>query len=182
MALGYTYIVRTNLPPAAVTSIGVEIFLMWLDFAMGGSALNGKKIHYPSGRYAASISIKQVDPNTVAIVADENIAPEAAILETGHRSFDMKTVSSLSGRALPMHRPTGAVAGVPLKRIGAGPKGAGPKPSMWAEVRGREGSGFASFGPNSAPDSWIIPPMAAYSPALTLSVLARKMAAGMGSP
>lgn len=178
MALGYTYIVRTNLPPAAVTSIGVEIFLMWLDFALGGGTLNGKKIHYPSGRYAASISIKQVDPVTVAIVADESIAPEAAILETGHRSFDMKTVASLAGRSIPMHRPPGVVPGVPLGRIGS--RQPGLKPQMWAEAKAAEGSGFASFGPNSAPGSWIIPAMAAYSPALTLSVLARKMAAGMG--
>jgi hypothetical protein len=179
VALGFTYVVRTNLPPEAVTSIGVDIFLLWLSFAMGEDALNGKKLHYPSGRYASSISLKQVDATTVAIVADETIAPEAAILETGHRSFDMKTVTRLQGRALPMHRPTGGTEGAPgLRRRGASP--ASLRPSMWAELRGAEGSGFASFGPNSPAGSWIVPAMAAYSPGLTLAAMARKMAAGMG--
>jgi hypothetical protein len=176
MALGYTYVVRTNLPPEAVSAIGVEIFLMWLSFALGETSLNGKKIHYPSGKYAGSLSLRQVDESTVAIVADEGVAPEAAILETGHRSFDMKTVGALSGRAIPMHRPIGTTPGTSLRRVGAGPPGL--RPSMWAEVRQRSGSEFASFGPNSSPDSWIIPPMPAYSPALTLAAMARRMATG----
>lgn len=178
MPLGFSYVVRTNLPPEGVTSIGVDIFLMWLSFAMGEDSLAGKRLHYPSGRYAASISIRQVDAVTVAIVADESIAPEAAILETGHRSFDMKTVASLQGRAIPMHRPVGGTEGAPgLRRRGAGP--ASLRPRMWAELRRAEGSGFASFGPNSPAGSWIIPAMSAYSPGLTLATMARKMAAGM---
>lgn len=173
----HTYVVKTNLPAEGVTQLAVQIFAMWLDFAMGGAALNGKKLIYPSGRYASSIRLEQEDPLTVAIIADEDIAPEAAILETGHRSFDMKTVTSLSGRAIPMHRPPGS-AGVQkatgLRRTAASPA----RPMMWAEVRSASSSGFASFGPNSPPGSWIIPPMPAYSPAATLAGMARRMAAG----
>jgi len=174
MALGHRYIVRTDLPPGALTSLGVDIFLMWLDFAMGGLALGGKQIHYPSGRYAASISFRQVDETTMAIIADEGIAPEAAIIEAGHRSFDMKSVTQLSGRAVPMHRPVGAPAGVPLLRRGGG-IGPSIRPSVWAEVRAGEGSGFASFGPNSPPGSWIIPAMPAMAPGYFLAALARQM-------
>ena len=177
MALGYTYVVRTNLPPGAVNKIGTDIFLMWLDFATGGRALNGKKLMYPSGQYAKSIKLEERGPNTVAIIADEGVAPEAAVLESGHRSFDMKTMAGLP-RRLPMHRFRGAEPGSPLRRTGTGP--ASLRPEMWAELRGRSHAGFATLSADSAPGSWIIPAMAAYSPALTLAVMARKMARDMG--
>jgi hypothetical protein len=183
MRSGVNYVVKTNLPMEAVTRIGIEIFAMWLDFATGGMALNGKRLIYPSGRYAASIRLEKRDENTIAIIADEDAAPEAAILETGHRSFDMKTVASLSGRALPMHRPTGSQevqAQTGLRRVGGGPPGL--RPSIWAEIRTSEGSGFASFGPNSPPGSWIIPAMPAYAPAFSLAMAARRMATSMGGP
>jgi hypothetical protein len=175
MASSATYVIRTDLDPAGVTRVAVEIFVMWMRFALGEEALNGKRLIYPSGRYASSISYRQIDPVTIAIMADESIAPEAAILETGHRSFDMKTVSRLAGRGLPMHRHVGDdvhAQATGLRRIGAGP----PRPSMWAEVHERGFSGFASFGPNSPPGSWIIPPMPAYSPALTLAAIGRRTA------
>ena len=154
---------------------------MWLNFALGGAAIGGKRLIYPSGRYAAAISYRQLGESSVAIVADESAAPEAAILESGHRAFDLKTVSALSGRAIPMHRMPGSPAtmrATGLRRVGGGP--ASLRPSMWAEIRSSEGTGFASFGPNSPPGSWIIPPMAAYSPAAHLAAMARRMAAGMG--
>ena len=178
MSNSYTYVVKTNLPPEAVSRIGVEIFTAWLAFALGEDSLAGKRLIYPTGRYAASLSIKQVDASTVAIIADESVAPEAAILETGHRRFDMKTVTSLKGRAIPMHRPVGETPGTKLKRIGGGPPGL--KPQMWAEVHASTRSGFASFGPNSPPDSWVVPAMASYAPGLTLSIMAKKMASDLG--
>jgi len=181
MRTGYSFVVRTNLPPETVTSIGVEIFLLWLDFALGGGALNGKKLIYPSGRYAAAISFRQVDAATVAIVADEDAAPEAAILETGHRGFDMKTVTRLQGRAIPMHRPVASPEvsrATGLRRTGSGPPGL--KPAIWAELRSASSSGFASFGPHSAPDSWMIPPMQPYAPAMALAVMAKRMARERG--
>jgi hypothetical protein len=179
MRTGFSYVVRTDLPPEAVTRIGIEIFALWLDFALGGAALNGRRLIYPSGRYASSLRLEQRGPATVAIIADEDVAPEAAILETGHRSFDMKTVTKLSGRALPLHRSiasaeTARTTG--LRRVGAGPPSL--RPSMWAELHASTESGFASFGPNSPAGSWIIPPMPAYAPAYALAVLAKRMAAG----
>jgi len=172
---GFSYIIRTNLPPETITQIGVEIFVMWLDFALGHTALNGKRLIYPSGKYASSLRLEQRGPATIAILADEELAPEAAVLETGHRSFDMKTVASLRNRAIPMHRPVGSVEhlrATGLRRVGSGP--ASLKSSMWAELRANTSSGFASFGPNSPADSWIIPPMMPYAPAMALATIARR--------
>jgi len=182
MATGNVYVIRTNLPPHLVSMVAAEIFIMWRDFALGNVTLGGKRLVYPSGRYAAALSYQRLGESTVAIVADESVErPEVAILEGGHRSFDMKSVSRLQGRAIPMHRMPGSQASIRatgLRRVGAGPPSL--RPSMWAELRTAEGSGFASFGPNSSPDSWIIPPMPAYAPAATLAAMARRMASGLG--
>ena len=178
MATRFSYIIRTDLPPEGVTRVAVEIYLLWMRFALGEEALNGKKLHYPTGRYASSISYKQIGESTVAIMADDDLAPEALFLETGHRAFDFKTVSHLSGRALPMHRPSGGaehLASSGLRRVGSKP----PRPSIWAVARAETGSGFASFGPDSPAGSWWIPPMPAYAPALTLAGIARRTAAFM---
>lgn len=177
MSDGTIYTVRTNLPPEMVTRVALSMFEKWLDFALGRSALGGKRLIYPTGRYAASLQYRQEGEATVAIVADESIAPEAAILETGHVMTDLKTKLS-PGRAYAMHRPSGAAPGG-LRRVGGGPPGF--RPQIWAAVRRSEGSGYASFGPNSAPDSWIIPAMPAYSPALILSRMAKDAAAALSS-
>jgi hypothetical protein len=179
MASSLTYVIRTNLPPEAVNEIGLIIFAHWLDFAMGHTVLNGRRLMYPSGKYAASLSYRREGESTVAIVADEGQAPEAGILEQGHGPIDLKTRLQ-RGRAYPMHRfSMGGMFGLEstgLRRVGSGPPSM--KPSMWAEIRMREASGFASIGPNSPADSWIIPPMPAYSPALILAAQAKQMAGG----
>ena len=175
------YVIKTDLPPEDVTRISVELFAKWMMFALGWDSLGGRRLVYPTGRYAASLRYEQRGESTVAIVADENVAPEALWLEVGHGAFDMKTVKSLEGRAIPMHRaPGGSVhlARTGLRRIGAPHHG---QPSMWAEVRRAGASGFASFGPNSDPESWIIPAMPAYAPARVLAELGARLAS-MGRP
>ena len=173
-ANGFTYVIRTNLPPEAVSRIGMAIFALWVDFAMGNGTLNGKRLVHPTGRYAASIEYKQMGAASVAIVANEDAAPEAGILESGHGSVDLKTKLE-HGRPYPMHRALGSDIPSGGAKAGYVP-GASLKPTMWAEVRKRSGSGFASIGPNSAPGSWIIPPMPAYAPAMALASIARSMA------
>ena len=175
MADGITYLVKTDLAPADVTAVGVDLFLKWMEFALGRGSLGGKRLVYPTGRYASSLRFEQRGESTVAIVADEGIAPEALWLEVGHGEFDMKTVASLSGRGIPMHKaPGGAVhrALTGVRRLGAGPA----RPSMWAVVRNMGSSDFASFGPDSDPDSWIIPAMPAYAPAHVLAELGARLA------
>ena len=173
---GKIYAVRTDLDPAGVNRVGLAIYAAWVEFALGHTALAGRKLMYPTGRYAASISFKQENESTVAIMADEGVAPEAAIIEEGHGAVDLKT-KLVQGKTYLMHRKQGATkagAAQGLKRTGGGPGGLSPR--IWGEVRSSEANGYASIGPNSAPDSWIIPPMQAYSPALVLSSMAAKMA------
>lgn len=173
---GNYYVVKTNLPPEGVSRIALAIFSLWMDFALGKASLGGRRLGYPTGRYAASLQYRQEGEATVAVLADPAIAPEAAVLETGHVMVDLKTKLQ-HGKPYRMHRRVGTTplsASLGLSRIGAGPPGF--RPQMWAEVRRKEGTGFASIGPNSDPGSWIIPPMAAYSPALVLSAMAAKMA------
>ena len=172
------YTVRTDLPPEMLSRVGLEIFRLWMDFAMGAGSLGGKRIVYPTGRYAAALQYRQEGASTVAIVADEKLAPEAAILETGHVAVDLK-MKLMKGRAYPMHRTQGAPASTGLRRTGSTVR-PGTRPQIWASARASEGNGFASIGPNSKPDSWIVPAMAAYSPAMVLSNMIESMARKAG--
>jgi hypothetical protein len=178
MAVGVTYVIRTTLPPEAVTRIGMEIYALWVEFAMGQTSLGGKRLMYPTGRYASSIEFKKTGEASVGVIADEAIAPEAKFIEHGHGAVDLK-LKFQRGRPYPMHRPTGDAqhaAETGLKRVGSGPPGRQPR--MWAEVRSRESSGYASIGVNSSPGSWVIPPMTPYAPSLVLSAMIRQMLAG----
>lgn len=163
----FNYVVKTNLPPDQLTQIAVEVFAKWVEFALGAIALGNKRLVYPTGRYAASIEYRQEGETSIAIVAS---APEAEIIESGHGPVDLKTKLQ-HGRAYPMHRPVGVTPGTRLRRIGAGPPSL--KPRIWAELHQQTESGFASIGPGSAPDSWIIPAMPAYSPAMILAAQAQ---------
>lgn len=163
----FNYVVKTDLPPDQLSQLAISIFTEWVEFALGQRALGNKRLVYPTGRYAASIAYKQEGESSIAIVAS---APEAEIIEQGHGSIDLKTKLQ-HGRAYPMRRPPGSTPGTPLRRIGAGPPSM--KPKMWAELHQQTASGFASIGANSPPDSWIIPAMPAYSPAMILAAQAQ---------
>lgn len=156
------YEIVTDLPPAAVNAIGLEVFKQWIEFAMGTRSLGGKRLAHPTGRYAAAIEFQKTGEASVAIVADEATAPEIGILESGHGPVDLKT-KLRRGKPYPIHRGTGG-----------GP--ASMRSFMWARLREGGLRGFASIGPNSAPGSWVIPAMPAYSPALVLSEMAAAQA------
>jgi hypothetical protein len=167
--VGDYHVIMTNLPPAEVNRITLEIYARWLQFALGQRALGGRMLVAPTGQYARSIQVQYEDGIAVGVIADPSIAPEAAILETGHQAVDLKTKLQ-HGRAYPMHRNIGRLS-------------MGQRAQMWSEFRTRTGkvrtrtnTGYASIGPNSAPDSWIIPAMPAYSPSLALSEMAAAMA------
>lgn len=155
------YVVETNLDPAQLSAVGVEIFSRWLGFALGQQSLGGRMLKHPTGRYAASIRYKATGQAEVAIMADTTVAPEGGILETGHGRFDLKSVFQ-QNRAYPMHR--GGKGGAPTMRA-----------SMWATARRANATGYASFGPNTDADKWILPAMPAYSPAQILAELAAKI-------
>jgi hypothetical protein len=185
-------VVKTDLDPQYVNRIGMAIFSLWMDFALGRKSLGGRRLAHPTGRYAASLQYLQEGEATVAIIADPSIAPEASILEEGHPRVDLKQTLE-AGRGYPMHRFRGGGQAISRKEtlrrsgVGASPPSridarrlAGGGPSMWAEIRRQEANGFASFGPNSDPDSWIVPAMPAYAPAKILSDLARDMISKIG--
>ena len=170
----FSYLVKTNLSPEQLSQLAIEVFVRWVDFALGGAAIGNKRLVYPTGRYAASIEYRQEGEATIAIVAS---APEAEILEVGHAAVDLKTKLQ-HGRPYRIHRPQGATPGTSLRRVGTGPSSL--QPHMWAVMHQRTASGFASIGPNSAPGSWIIPAMPAYSPALILATQAQQAANQLG--
>lgn len=151
------YVVQTDLPPEYLTKVGIQIYKEWLEFALGHHALEGKTLKHPTGRYAASLKFQQLGEATVAIIADEDLAPEAAILETGHGEFDLKTKFQ-KGRRYPMHRGSGI---------------SGMAPAVWAQSRSAGFTGYARVGD----EGWILPPMPAYSPAKILADRARQLAA-----
>ena len=169
----FSYVVKTNLPPEQLSQMAVEVFTRWVEFALGQRALGNHRLVYPTGRYAASIEYRQEGETSIAIVAS---APEAEIIEQGHAAVDLKTKLQ-QGKVYRMHRPVGATPGTALRRIGAGPPST--KPRMWAELHQKTASGFASIGPNSLADSWIIPAMPAYSPAMILAAQAQAEARKM---
>lgn len=166
------FTVHTNLPPDQVSRVAIEIFSLWVDFALGRRAIGGKRLIYPTGRYAASISYQLIGESTIAFVAT---APEADILEHGHAAVDLK--QKLGPGHYPMHRTSAAK---PTTHASRGSKLIG-NASMWAEIRRAGRNGFASIGPNSPPDSWIIPAMPAYSTGAILKAQAEAMAAKLGS-
>lgn len=150
-----------------LSDVGVAIAARWVLFALGKAPLGGHVVAFPTGRYAASIRVEKRSPTHVAVISDEEFAPEARILEEGHRRIDLKRYASLAGRTLPMHR-------------GAGPPviaGAGSSASVFATARRGGFSGYArvpSRVTSENADSWIIPAMRAWSPAMHLAELARR--------
>jgi hypothetical protein len=100
---GIEYVVVTDLSPEAVNAIGMEIFKQWVEFASGNRVADGKYLLHPTGRYARAIHYQREGEATVAIVADESVAPEAHVLETGHQAVDLKQKLT-KGRRYPMHR------------------------------------------------------------------------------
>ena len=173
--------VDTDLDPETVTAVGLEIFKAWVDFAMGKSDLGGKRIMHPTGRYASAIQFKKTGIARVAIIVNETTAPEAGILETGHKAIDLKQIAALQGRSLPMHRGqkgSYGSAGYGPPALGGGKRGA----KMWAKSRAQGFTGFARVPTHITAenaDSWIIPPMAAYSPSGFLVDMLRSRVEGM---
>jgi hypothetical protein len=191
-------IIGTDVDPNYLNQVGLEIFHKWIDFARGRTALGGKTILYPTGRYAASITMRRygtrrgarvpgdIPTRTVthiAIIADEKLAPEAAILETGHAQIDM--LQHLApGRAYPIHRnaptPAGIVSGPDFPRTSYG---RAQVRKLWAVSReigargyARTPKNMAARGPSNTSGTgpaWTIPAMPAYAPAQILADLVR---------
>lgn len=155
------YDVFTNLDEDTLTEVAFEVMKRWIAFALGLEEIGGHRIQNPTGRYASSIRIEGRGVNHIAIIAD---APEAELLEEGHRAVDLKQYANMAGRALPMHRGTGPFI--------YNPNLSAKTRNVWAVPRAAGFNGFARvpLNPDSANlDSWIIPEMKAWSTAQYLA-------------
>jgi hypothetical protein len=190
-------IISTDAMPEYLNTIGLEIFRLWRQFALGHIHLGGRSIAHPTGRYAAAISFRRYGSrigvrqpgqiprrtiNHIAIIADEDLAPEAAILETGHRGIDM--LQHLQpGRFYPIHReaPTPGIVAGHYDAFPSSPYGRRRVRQMWSQTRQVGFRGFARTPSNPANrgamntshtgPAWYVPPMPAYSPAQHLAEL-----------
>lgn len=192
-------VVATDLIPEYLNAVSVDIFRLWRQFALGQTHLGGRSIAYPSGRYAASISMHRYGTRVttvrsgreyhtrqishIAIIADERLAPEAHLLEYGHKPIDM--LEHLDpGRRYPMHRsggyvPTHVRAGA--RNFPTSASGRARIRSMWSEIRQLRSTGSARTpdDPSERGDmntsrtgpAWTIPAMPAYEPAHLLAEL-----------
>lgn len=161
------YDVWTDADEAGVTEIAVAIAKKWIAFAMGEDQINGMHIANPTGRMASSISIEKISPLHIAIVSDEEMAPESKFLEEGHARYDMK--SKFLGRVFPLHRGTGE----PILNSTFG----GRANNVWASPRAEGFNGMARVPTHITPEneaSWIIPAMPAWSPVMHLVALAQR--------
>lgn len=188
-------IVATDADPEYINSIGLEIFRLWREFASGQRHLGGRKIENPTGRYAASISIRRYGTRVgirtpghiptrvitrIAVIADATMAPEAVFLERGHRPIDMLNYLDL-GKIYPMHRQGPTPQFVSGGMLPHGAYGRRRVRQMWAQTRGGRASGYArtpaslanrgATNTSGTGPAWTIPAMPAYSPAQHLAEL-----------
>ena len=165
--------IYTDAPPQFMGLIMQRLFERWIEFARGQRNLDFGGLSHPTGKYAASISYKKFGETRVMIEANEAKAPEAKWIEWGHRRYDMKQNPNLVGRTFPMHRMggyNGYNVAQNLAKLNLPSKGHAPK--LWAKARAASSTGFAKLGKNAPADSWVIPEMKAYHPALILAKLA----------
>lgn len=188
------HIVSTDQDPEFINQVALEVYRRWVEFALGQVELGGRRIKNPTGKYASSISIRRYGTRTgvrrpgeipkrtvthIAIIANEKVAPEAAILETGHRAIDM--LEHLKpNTAYPIHRE----GGPPPLMIGQSAYARSQVRSMWstrrqASLQGlvktpRVGEARGARNTSGTGPAWTIPAMPAYAPAQILSELIRE--------
>jgi hypothetical protein len=187
-----TYYVYTDLDPSALTEVAMETYRLWLAFALGNGEIGGKTLAYPSGRYAASISWKKEGAAHIAIIADETIAPEAKWIEEGRAQVDMK--AAMLGKGNTRTSSSGSrYRAIPIRRNAVPPKfdvgdivtsNAGERlpvrtARMWSKPRQRVNlDHFATMSDAPGSSPWVVPAMAAYSPAAILADLIRNETGG----
>ncbi len=193
-------IVATDADPAYLNQISLQIFQMWREFAIGHRSLGGEKLIHPSGKYAASISLRRYGSrvgvraageipirvlNHVAIIVNEEQAPESVWIEHGHKAFSMLPHLQ-PGRSYPISRwpQTPGVTSGPAEGFPSGAYGRSRVRHMWSESReasyearsvgGQTLGGYARTPTHGQPSgsnrsgtgpAWTVPAMPAYAPA-----------------
>jgi hypothetical protein len=158
------YDIMTDLPPDQLYELGIKVFRLWMEWALGKPVFPIPTLRNPTGRYASSLKFQRQGVRRVAIIAEDSFAPEVGILETGHEEVDLKK-KLVPGRTYPMHRGTsGAIS------VGRGARSR----SIWASAMRAGFNGFATVPSKITAEnagSWIIPAMPAYSPGRILAEL-----------
>lgn len=170
--------VYSELSGKQLNAVGLAIFKVWSEFAMGQRRLGGRRLQQPTGVYASSLRFEVLGKNHVAVISDEGIAPHARILETGHGAYNMLDYLQ-PGRAYPITRTTfKAVPGAATRyaiypgtgkraRTGAGVMRAGHfVPSVTGLVRTPVDPQSVSGRMNTSQTgpAWTVPAMPAYTP------------------
>ena len=184
--MNQVYEVKTNLDPETLTEVAIQTYMQWLAFALGKADIGGRTLAHPSGRYAASLSWRKTGEASIAIIADEKIAPEAGWIEEGRTGADMKAAMLAGGqvgkdgyryRDVPI-RPESTAPDFSLQNAINNASG-GHLPAkvgrMWTAAReGTDpGSRFIRMTDKPGSSAWKIPDMPAYSPAASLAALLR---------
>lgn len=186
--------VFTDLNPDELTEVAVETYRLWLRFALGEKSIGGRTLAHPSGRYAAAISWRRKGRSTIAIIADEQLAPEALWIEDGHspadilsamlsggkvsadghryRRVSLKAGTGRGGQAAPM-------SGLDMNAITtSSATGGGASPmfkTMWAERRdGAEPDRVRTMTDRPGAAKWQVPAFAPYAPAAILADMLRR--------
>ena len=182
------YEIFSDLDPDTLTEVAADVYRLWLEFALGQQELGGKVLMHPSGRYAASLSWKKTGQASIALIADETIAPEAKWIEEGRTAADMKAAMLGKGRTKisadgHMYRV------IPIRRDALTPRfdlgdivtsSAGERlpvrtQKMWARPRWHTNADhFATMTNEPGSSDWVVPAMAPYSPAAILASLLRQ--------
>jgi len=169
--------IMTDMDPDTLSEVGAKMAQRWIDFAMGRKALGGRMLMHPTGRYASAISFRTYGVSRVAIVVNENVAPEAHFLEVGHGPIDLKKYFAM-GTLIPMHRGEAGQYGSagyssPIEDHSRNQRRR--KNQIWGVVREQGKSGRAVMSMTSSTGkNWVIPPMAAFSPVAHLLELLRQ--------
>jgi hypothetical protein len=160
------YEVFTDLDPEALSAAAISVFQRWVAFSLGFAEIGGHTVLNPTGRMAQSIRIEEKAPNLISVVTGNK---EAEILESGHARVDLKNYL-VGGKAYPMHR--GTATSVPLLPAVMG----GRVGVVAARARAAGATGFARVPSTITPEnasSWVIPAMAAWTPAAYLAEMLR---------
>lgn len=178
------YEVHTNLDPAQVTQIAVETYRQWLEFALGRRALGGRTLAHPSGRYAASITWRRTGAASIAIIADTDVAPEAASIETGSKAVDIRAKMLDGGkvakdghryRRTPMREDfePPSIATFVASSVNRAAAAGSVTPSvakMWMSRKADQDSDrVVTMSDKATANNWIVPARPAYSPAAILA-------------
>lgn len=181
--------VHTNLNPQQLTEVAIETFRQWLLFALGRESIGGKTLAHPSGRYAASLSWRRIGQSRIAIIADEDIAPEAASIETGTSGADIRAAMLPGGkisadghryRRIPMREDMIApsTASFVAASVNQAARTGAVMPtnaSFWIKRKENQGSDrVVTMTETNGKNNWRVPPQPAYAPAAILASLIRK--------